>query len=116
MHVTKATTISTALDRWTRSVFDSRLPLMRQIPVAVIFVLIWLLNLIDPDVVVDNSRDVHISTVIVLVATLGAALLSRRPDAWRYGYAIAAADLVTEMGQVKHPFRGGVKAQAGVEF
>ncbi len=29
---------------------------------------------------------------------------------------IAAADLVTEMGQVKHPFRGGVKAQAGVEF
>ncbi|MBB3586127.1 cob(I)yrinic acid a,c-diamide adenosyltransferase [Sphingomonas sp. BK481] len=29
---------------------------------------------------------------------------------------VAAADLVTEMGQVKHPFRGGVKAQAGVEF
>ena len=29
---------------------------------------------------------------------------------------IAAADLVTEMGQVKHTFRGGVKAQAGVEF
>jgi len=29
---------------------------------------------------------------------------------------IATADLVTEMGQVKHPFRGGVKAQAGVEF
>jgi cob(I)alamin adenosyltransferase len=29
---------------------------------------------------------------------------------------IAAADLVTEMGLVKHPFRGGVKAQAGIEF
>ncbi|WP_159758851.1 cob(I)yrinic acid a,c-diamide adenosyltransferase [Sphingomonas sp. 8AM] len=29
---------------------------------------------------------------------------------------IAAADLVTEMTQVKHPFRAGVKAQAGVEF
>ncbi|KQN20966.1 cob(I)yrinic acid a,c-diamide adenosyltransferase [Sphingomonas sp. Leaf30] len=29
---------------------------------------------------------------------------------------VAAADLVTEMGLVKHPFRGGVKAQAGVEF
>jgi cob(I)alamin adenosyltransferase len=29
---------------------------------------------------------------------------------------IEAADLVTEMGQVKHPFRAGVKAQAGVEF
>ncbi len=29
---------------------------------------------------------------------------------------IAAADLVTEMTQVKHPFRSGVKAQVGVEF
>ena len=29
---------------------------------------------------------------------------------------IEAADLVTEMTQVKHPFRSGVKAQPGVEF
>jgi cob(I)alamin adenosyltransferase len=29
---------------------------------------------------------------------------------------IEAADLVTEMTMVKHPFRSGVKAQAGVEF
>lgn len=29
---------------------------------------------------------------------------------------IDAADLVTEMKQVKHPFRQGIKAQAGVEF
>lgn len=29
---------------------------------------------------------------------------------------IEAADLVTEMGLVKHPFRAGVKAQAGIEF
>lgn len=29
---------------------------------------------------------------------------------------IALADLVTEMEMVKHPFRDGVKAQAGVEF
>lgn len=29
---------------------------------------------------------------------------------------IEAADLVTEMKQVKHPFRKGVRAQAGVEF
>jgi len=29
---------------------------------------------------------------------------------------IEAADLVTEMELVKHPFRAGVKAQAGVEF
>ncbi|MDQ7775806.1 cob(I)yrinic acid a,c-diamide adenosyltransferase [Paracoccus aminovorans] len=29
---------------------------------------------------------------------------------------IAAADLVTEMEMVKHPFRDGIKAQPGVEF
>ena len=29
---------------------------------------------------------------------------------------IEIADLVTEMTQVKHPFRDGVKAQKGVEF
>jgi cob(I)alamin adenosyltransferase len=29
---------------------------------------------------------------------------------------IDAADLVTEMTQVKHPFRAGVKAQEGIEF
>ena len=27
-----------------------------------------------------------------------------------------AADLVTEMTMVKHPFRSGVKAQKGIEF
>ena len=29
---------------------------------------------------------------------------------------VDAADMVTEMGQLKHPFRAGVKAQAGIEF
>jgi len=29
---------------------------------------------------------------------------------------IEAADLVTEMNLVKHPFRDGIKAQPGVEF
>jgi cob(I)alamin adenosyltransferase len=29
---------------------------------------------------------------------------------------IEAADLVTEMTQIKHPFRAGVKAQVGIEF
>jgi cob(I)alamin adenosyltransferase len=29
---------------------------------------------------------------------------------------IEAADLVTEMEQVKHPFRSGVRAQVGIEF
>lgn len=29
---------------------------------------------------------------------------------------IEAADLVTDMSMIKHPFRSGVKAQAGIEF
>ena len=29
---------------------------------------------------------------------------------------IEAADLVTEMTLVKHPFRAGIKAQPGIEF
>jgi cob(I)alamin adenosyltransferase len=29
---------------------------------------------------------------------------------------VEIADLVTDMTQVKHPFRSGVKAQVGVEF
>ena len=29
---------------------------------------------------------------------------------------IDAADLVTEMAQIKHPFRSGIKAQEGIEF
>jgi cob(I)alamin adenosyltransferase len=29
---------------------------------------------------------------------------------------IDLADLVTEMTEVKHPFRAGVKAQVGIEF
>ncbi len=29
---------------------------------------------------------------------------------------VAIADLVTEMNQIKHPFRDGVKAQEGIEF
>ena len=29
---------------------------------------------------------------------------------------IEAADLVTEMSLIKHPFRDGIKAQKGIEF
>jgi cob(I)alamin adenosyltransferase len=52
-----------------------------------------------------------------------AALASRRPDLHvvvtgrnARDELIAAADLVTEMTLVKHPFRSGIKAQPGVEF
>jgi len=29
---------------------------------------------------------------------------------------IEAADLVTEMTEIKHPFQAGIKAQRGIEF
>jgi cob(I)alamin adenosyltransferase len=52
-----------------------------------------------------------------------ATLAARRPDVHvvvtgrnARDELIAAADLVTEMTLVKHPFRDGVKAQAGIEF
>ena len=52
-----------------------------------------------------------------------AALAARRPDLHvivtgrnAKQELIDAADLVTEMTMVKHPFRDGVKAQMGIEF
>ncbi|SMH59830.1 cob(I)yrinic acid a,c-diamide adenosyltransferase [Azospirillum agricola] len=52
-----------------------------------------------------------------------AVLAARRPDLHvcvtgrnAKPELIAAADLVTEMTLVKHPFEAGVKAQAGIEF
>jgi cob(I)alamin adenosyltransferase len=57
------------------------------------------------------------------IAEVVETLTARRPDlhvivTGRNAKAelIEAADLVTEMTMVKHPFRGGVKAQAGIEF
>jgi cob(I)alamin adenosyltransferase len=52
-----------------------------------------------------------------------AKLTARRPDLHvvvtgrnAKDKLIAAADLVTEMTMIKHPFRDGVKAQVGIEF
>ena len=57
------------------------------------------------------------------VADVVAVLSARRPDLHVVvtgrnapDELVAAADLVTEMTLVKHPFREGVKAQAGIEF
>jgi len=57
------------------------------------------------------------------VADVVAKLVRRRPDLHvvvtgrnAKDELIAAADLVTEMTMIKHPFRDGVKAQAGIEF
>ncbi|MGH8020314.1 MAG: cob(I)yrinic acid a,c-diamide adenosyltransferase [Opitutaceae bacterium] len=51
------------------------------------------------------------------------ALRNRRPDAHvvvtgrgAHERMIEAADLVTEMREIKHPFHAGVAAQAGIEF
>ena len=49
-------------------------------------------------------------------ATAGRICMSSSPAATRREALIEAADLVTEMTLVKHPFRAGVKAQPGVEF
>ena len=32
------------------------------------------------------------------------------------GWLVREADLVTEMGEIKHPWRVGVKAAPGIEF
>ncbi|WP_298964349.1 cob(I)yrinic acid a,c-diamide adenosyltransferase [uncultured Methylobacterium sp.] len=57
------------------------------------------------------------------LAEVVAELAARRPDLHvvvtgrnAKPELIAAADLVTEMGQVKHHFAAGVKAQEGIEF
>ena len=57
------------------------------------------------------------------LAAIVATLDARRPDLHvvvtgrnAKPELVAAADLVTEMGQVKHHFAAGVKAQAGIEF
>jgi len=57
------------------------------------------------------------------IARIVAALAARRPDLHvvvtgrnARPELIATADLVTEMGQTKHHFAAGVKAQPGIEF
>ena len=56
-------------------------------------------------------------------ATVVAGLQAKRPELHvvltgrnALDEIIDAADLVTEMTLVKHPFRAGIKAQAGIEF
>lgn len=60
---------------------------------------------IDPAEVVRFLRDEKPDDVHVIVTGRNA------PEE-----LIDIADLVTEMTQIKHPFRSGVKAQEGIEF
>ncbi len=79
----------------------------------------------DPDVrfVVLDELNVVLDYEYLPVAEVVAALKNRAPG--RHVVVtgrnappglIEAADLVTEMTEIKHPFKAGVKAQVGVEF
>ena len=77
-----------------------------------------------------RARDSICKATIQLLAELGYAETTIAGVAQNAGFSkgavqfhfptkeelIAAADLVTEMTLVKHPFRDGIKAQKGVEF
>ena len=79
----------------------------------------------DPsiDLLVLDELNIALRYDYLDLAEVVAALAGRRPGlhvvvTGRNAKAelLAAADLVTEMGQVKHHFAAGVKAQPGIEF
>jgi cob(I)alamin adenosyltransferase len=79
----------------------------------------------DPTVklVVLDELNIALRYDYLPVAEIVAALRARRPDLHvvvtgrnAKPELIEAADLVTEMTAVKHHFKAGVKAQAGIEF
>ncbi len=79
----------------------------------------------DPSIglLVLDELNVALRYDYVPLAEVVAALRARRPDLHvvvtgrnAKPELIEAADLVTEMGALKHHFAAGVKAQAGIEF
>jgi cob(I)alamin adenosyltransferase len=81
--------------------------------------------LADPDLklVLLDELNIVLRYDYLPVAEVVATLMARRPDLHvvvtgrnAKPEMIEAADLVTEMTLVKHPFRAGVKAQTGIEF
>jgi cob(I)alamin adenosyltransferase len=79
----------------------------------------------DPtiDLVLADEINIALRYDYLAVAEVVAALQAKRPDLHvcltgrnAKDEIVALADLVTEMEMVKHPFRDGVKAQAGIEF
>jgi cob(I)alamin adenosyltransferase len=75
------------------------------------------------DIIVLDELNIVLRYDYLDTATVVAALAGRPPDlhvvvTGRNAKAelIEAADLVTEMTMVKHPFRDGVKAQRGIEY
>ena len=79
----------------------------------------------DPDyaMVLADELNIVLRYDYLDAGALIAALKAKRPDLHvvvtgrnAKDELIEAADLVTEMAQIKHPFRSGVKAQKGIEF
>ena len=79
----------------------------------------------DPDLhlVILDELNIVLRKDYLMIDDVVAGLQARRPGlhvvvTGRNAKAalIEAADLVTEMTLVKHPFRGGIKAQLGIEF
>mgnify|MGYP000689911401 FL=1 len=79
----------------------------------------------DPSfgLVILDELNIALRYEYLALASVVAALSNRRPDLHvvvtgrnAKPELIEAADLVTEMGQVKHHFAAGVKAQQGIEF
>jgi cob(I)alamin adenosyltransferase len=76
-----------------------------------------------PDLVVLDEINIALRYDYLPVADV-VATLARRPPMKHVvltgrnapAELIEAADLVTEMTEIKHPFRAGVKAQRGIEF
>ena len=82
-----------------------------------------LMNDADIKLVVLDELNIALRYDYLPVDTVVETLAQRRPDLHVIVTGrnappalIAAADLVTEMTQVKHHFDAGVKAQAGIEF
>ena len=82
------------LERWGPSLLDSRRPIVRQVPTAVLFAGIGFLNLLDPDVVVGSDQAVQVAGVIVFVATVLAVAFSIATVPQRVSHIIPSLDFV----------------------
>ena len=74
------------------------------------------------DLVILDEINIALSKDLLPISDVVAALVGREaPDIVATGRnapaeLIEAADLVTEMAEIKHPYRNGVKARRGIEW
>jgi len=74
--------------------FDQQSPLVKQLPIAVLFVVAVVLSEIIPSLVVSDAGARGWGVVIIAVATIAAAVLGRRPDLARFATIIPAVDFI----------------------